>query len=523
MHTDLGNWFLAALPIIGFMIVMLGFRWGGSRAAAFSWLVTIVVARLFFGADLNFFGYTHVKGFLLALDVLLIIWAAMFFYIMTEMAGTIQYVGSWISSLSTNRAIQGIFMGWLFPSFLQGMGGFGVPVAVSAPLLVSAGFSPVKALIMASVGHSWAITFGSMASSFQVLIAASNLPGEILAPATSFLLGITVLICGILVTYIADGYHGIRSTFPLTLLLAVIMGGGQYLFSVNGLWIISVTLPALVALIVGYLLIMITRNNKTIRPKNEKKDPMLIISLLPYGVLVITTLLVNLITPINNALKGVSFTLIFPDIVTTLGDIYPSGPGRAIQLFNHPGEIILISALISYFIFIQYGLLIKTDLSRIIKLSANKSIDTTLTLLIMVGVATIMSHTRMINILANGISKAFGPDLFPVASPFIGGLGAFITGNNSNSNLIFSSLQMRSSELLNLSVPLILASQTSGGAIGSMMAPTKIILGCATVGLSDQEGMVISKILIYGIIMILIIGMLTLLISRSGFINAVAN
>jgi len=79
---------------------------------------------------------------------------------------------------------------------------------------------------------------------------------------------------------------------------------------------------------------------------------------------------------------------------------------------------------------------------------------------------------------------------------------------------------MRSAELLGLSVPLILAAQTAGGAIGSMMAPAKIILACATVGLENQEGMVISRILIYGLALIGMMSLLTLLLSRFGFFYA---
>ena len=46
--------------------------------------------------------------------------------------------------------IQALLLSWLFASFLQGMGGFGVPVAVVAPLLVGLGFSPIQAVVMAS-------------------------------------------------------------------------------------------------------------------------------------------------------------------------------------------------------------------------------------------------------------------------------------------------------------------------------------------------------------------------------------
>ena len=124
----------------------------------------------------------------------------------------------------------------------------------------------------------------------------------------------------------------------------------------------------------------------------------------------------------------------------------------------------------------------------------------------MVGIAMIMSHTKMTGVLATGISNIVNKDFYPVAAPFIGALGAFITGSNSNSNVLFSGLQMETAELLGISVPIILAAQTAGAAMGSMMAPAKVILGCATVGLGSEEGQVIGKILTYGLFLVFVVG-----------------
>jgi lactate permease len=517
MEITLFTWFLSAAPIIIFLIVMLGFKWGGSRAGALSWLITVIIAVAFFGANFNLIGYTYIKAFLLSLDVLLIIWTALFLYILTEQAGTIKIIGDWLTGLTQNKALQGIFLGWLFPSFLQGMGGFGVPVAVAAPLLVSTGFDPIQALVMASIGHAWGVTFGSMASSFQSTMAITNLPGAVLSPPVAVLLGIAAIVCGILVTYVADGFNGVKSTFFLTIFLGLILGAGQYFVATNGLYILAVTIPALVALIVSYLLISSGNKNAA---KNNSFNKSLLLSLFPYLVLVVLTLGFNLIPSLKNSLGKFSLSLKFPEISTSLGDITAAGPGRDIKILNHPGTIILISGLITFLVFMKSGLLKISDFKTILIKTAKKSTDTTITIFTMVGIAVIMSHTQMTNILAEGISRALNQNLFPFVSPFIGAVGAFITGSNSNSNVLFASLQMRTAQLLGLSVPLILAAQSAGGAFGSMMAPAKVILGCATVGLEDKEGEVIGKILVYGIALVILIGVLTLIFSNLGTFNA---
>jgi lactate permease len=120
----------------------------------------------------------------------------------------------------------------------------------------------------------------------------------------------------------------------------------------------------------------------------------------------------------------------------------------------------------------------------------------------MVGVASIMMHSGMTYLLAEGLSLSFSRILYPGVAPFIGALGAFITGSNNNSNVLFAVLQQNTAILMDLSVPLILAAQTAGGALGSILAPAKVIVGCSTVGLAGKEGGVMRNLMLYGLITI---------------------
>jgi lactate permease len=101
---------------------------------------------------------------------------------------------------------------------------------------------------------------------------------------------------------------------------------------------------------------------------------------------------------------------------------------------------------------------------------------------------------------------------FPFVSPFIGLLGAFMTGSNTNSNVVFAGLQQTTAMLVGISVPLILAAQTTGGSLGSMLAPAKVIVGCSTAGLAGQEGKVLRITLIYGLAIGALIGLLAWLL-----------
>jgi lactate permease len=57
-------------------------------------------------------------------------------------------------------------------------------------------------------------------------------------------------------------------------------------------------------------------------------------------------------------------------------------------------------------------------------------------------------------------------------------------------------------------VPLILAAQTAGGAIGSVFAPSKIVVGASTAGMAGREGEILRKLLGYCAILIVGISLL---------------
>ncbi|MAT41489.1 MAG: lactate permease [Anaerolineaceae bacterium] len=510
------NWFLAFLPVLTVLILMLGFKWGGSKAGAFSWFVTILTAVFVFGAGAKLIAYSQVKATILSIDVILVIWMALLLFHVSNEAGAIQMIGNALTSLTPDRTMQGLLIGWVFVSFLQGMGGFGVPVAVTAPLLVGMGFSPITAVVIASIGHGWAVNYGSLATSFQTLMAVTNLPGEFLAPESSLLLGIGCFVSGIIVALVAGGWKGLLRGLPAILIIGSVMSLTQYFLSVTGIWTLGATGGAMAGLAVGIPLTRLplyqhgAQKTKAlpIKPKS------LIFAVSAYLILVILAFSINLITPLKTFLSDLlQLKLYFPELQTSLGWVTPAEYGRVIKLLSHPGAILLYSSIIAFFIYKRAGFYPPQAAKQIGEKVLKGAINSSLGILAMVGLAVLMSHSGMTNLLAQGLGRAFGARAYPFLSTYIGALGAFITGSNNNSNVLFAILQMNTAELLGLSVPLILGAQTAGGSIGSIMAPAKIIVGCSTVGLGDEEGTVMGKVITLAIIPITVIAIFVFLIS----------
>lgn len=514
MQLTFLNWILASLPVLVVIILMMGFNWGGLRAGAVSWLVAALVSVLFFGGTAELLIYSQAKALSLALDVLYIVWSAMLLYSMANEAGAIKRIGIELPKLASDRVLQVYMIAWMLPSFLQGMGGFGVPMAISAPILVALGYTPVQSVVMAALGHAWAVNFGTMSAAFYALTGVTGLPESLLAAPSALFLGLILVPTGLLIAFISSGWKGVRHAFPAALLIGSGMALTQYLFAVNGMAMIATT----GAVMVGTLLLLgLTKfkhyqngmKNETVLmeqagPEMKRNFGVL---MLPYVLVFLISFAVILITPLHDLLNRFSFALSFPEIHSNLGWVVEAEEGKRIAFFSHPGTIMLFISAITAAVYSLAGYLDKKAPRKILTKAIKGSVDSSIAVLAMVGVATIMIHSGMTRLLAYGLSVSIHRFVYPLIVPFIGVLGAFLTGSNNNSNVLFAVLHMETAKILELSIPIILAAQTAGGSIGSVMAPAKIIVGCTTTGLTGKEGNVLRKLVVYDFILVAIVAL----------------
>jgi lactate permease len=136
-----------------------------------------------------------------------------------------------------------------------------------------------------------------------------------------------------------------------------------------------------------------------------------------------------------------------------------------------------------------------------------EGIPTSIGILFMVVMAMVMTYAGMTFLLARGIIGVAG-GIYPLLSPLVGLLGCFMTGSNTNSNVLFGALQRDIGLLLEKNPAIIAALQTTGGALGSMIAPAKVLVACATAGLQGKEGEVMRLVMRYCLPMTVIIGLL---------------
>jgi lactate permease len=512
-------WSLAALPIVIVLGLMIGLRWGASQAGPVGWIVALAIAALFYGAGSRLLFYSQVKGLLLSLFVLYIIWFALALYHVVAEANVLEILSAGASRLTADRTMQLLVLSWVFASFLQGVTGFGVPIAVVAPLLIGLGFPAVKSVVATSVGHSWAVTFGSVASSFTAMMAVTNLEGETLAPWSAILLGVACIPCGLIPAYLHQGWSSLLHSLPAVLGTGITMAVVQYLMATNGLWNLASFIAGLVGLLVFAALVRLPMYQKAREEERDRRHPpdaaveedeqptSLLVALSAYLVLLVLIVVAQLVPPFPTILNRIKIGMQFPETTTALGWTNPPGTYRTISVFGHAGAILVYTCIIAYLIYRSRGLYEPNALRRIATSTVQGSVRSTIGILFLVGMALVMSDSGMTFVLAQGMSRVVG-QAFPFIAPFVGAIGAFMTGSNTNSNVLFARLQQSTAETLGVSALIILGAQNVGGAIGSMFAPAKVVVGCSTAGLADEEGRVLKRNLLYGLIILVLMGLL---------------
>jgi lactate permease len=502
---------LALTPIVVILVLMVGLRWGAARAGGAGYLSALLIALLFFGADPILLAYAHARAFFLAIDVLMIIWAAFLLYRIADEAGAIRVISGALPHLTGDSGMQALIIGWVFASFLQGVGGFGVPVAVIAPILVGLGFSPLAAVVIPSIGHGWSVTFGSLGSSFQALMAATGLPGEQLATTTAIFLGVVCLVSGWMVAHAADGWTAVRRLWSPALIIGVVMGVMQTLMVSAGFWNIGAFGGAVAGMVVA---IPLARRFKGEQSDNgELYLRSVFIALSGYVVTVVVILAVQLVPIIRVYLSVLVLQVDFPQTTTSMnslnpGFVTPAGPGRTIVLFRHTGVLLAFSSLVAYFIYKFAGLYEAGAARRIIDGTLRRVMSSSVSILSMVSMAVIMENTGMTETLARGLAGGMGA-IYPMVAPWMGALGAFMTGSNTNSNVVFGALQLQTAVILGYSVTVILAGQTAGAAVASVLAPTKVVVGASTAGMAGREGYVLRKLFVYVALLLLLVSLMT--------------
>ncbi len=483
--VTLATWLLAVAPVVLLLGLVLWGRFSTTVNAVITVAVSAVLAAAAFEAGPAVIATGLGKGAWVGVWILYVIWPAL---LMHHLAGQVGMtaLGDWLARLLPLRTENILLLAWILPSFIQGVSGFGTPIAVAAPLLAALGLGTARSVALPLIGYHWAVGFGSMGSSFYMAALTAHLSHDEraeLAVSVSILLGVNCLLAGILVALMAGGLHGLREGWVL------IATAGTAMVVVQAL--VARLEPGVAALCAGGagLLVVLLRRATAGEPEvaaREHDTERARAAIVPYLLLALVALAVFLPPALRAWVKS----------HLLLGPSFPGVPApyNPIALAGHPGTFLLVACVGSLLVWRRWGAWPDGAGRAVRRGFLRQARKSSPPVLLLAAVAGLLVDTGMVTAVATGIAGAVN-GYAPLASPLVGALGSFITGSTTSSNALFSALQSDLATMIGDRPADLLAGQQAGGNVGNSLAPVVIVLGLSALGATRNAGDVLRRTL----------------------------
>jgi lactate permease len=542
---------LAATPIILAAVLLVGLNWPARRAMPVVYLTAAGIALFFWEMSVNRVLASTIQGMVVTVAVLWIIFGAIMLLNTLQNSGAISTIRAGFSNISPDRRVQVLILAWLFGCFIEGASGFGTPAAIAAPLLVAIGFPALGAAMIGMMIQSTPVSFGAVGT--PILIGVNTGLDHVALGKQLMEIGSSWdIFLQLITSEVAVGHAIVGTLMPLLMVMMLTRFFGKNRSWKEGLAMIPFALfaglaftipyaltgiflgpefPSIVGALVGMAIVVPAARKGFLVPKAswdfapqeewpkawfgsitpkppsaDERNISLGLAWTPY-LLVAMILVASRVSADFKALL-LSFSFGLKNI---LGE---TGVNASIEPLYLPGGILLFVCLVTFFLH-------RMKFSQLA--SAAGDAGKTLIGAGFVLVFTIPMVRILINSGVNGaelasmpvamasfVAETFG-SIYPLFAPTVGGLGAFIAGSNTVSNMMLSQFQFEVANVLSVSGATMVALQAIGAAAGNMVAIHNVVAASATVGLLGQEGRTLRLTIIPTIYYLMATGILGLL------------
>lgn len=543
---------LAAIPLAIIFVLMIGLRWSAVKAMPVALGITLILVLFVWETPLNWVLASGINGVAVMLKIILIVFGALTLLFTLQETGALGVINQGFSTISPDRRVQTIIIAWLFGGFIEGAAGFGVPIALVAPLLLSLGFPALAAVMVALIANTTPVSFGTVGTPTVIGVGSSLNTPEVLKTLSDNGLDFSGFISQIgNWTAILHSIPGILMPLIMVVVLTRFFGEKRSIKEGLAIWpyaifaglcfvvpylvvalLLGPEFPSLLGGLIGLFILIPLTKAGFLKPKQvwdfpskdkwdsnwsgsisfsntiSKEKLSLVKAWTPYafiGILLVLTRVSFL--PLNNWIKSVKITV--PALFGTSVSI-------DLDPLNNSGVIpfMLITLLC-----IPFFRMNKKQVSNAWSSAVKRIKGPFMALFFAVPMVQIMmiSGTNDNGFLSMPISMAqFMADIFrgawPLVDAFVGALGAFMSGSNTVSNMLFSLLQYSVADNLGISHIIVVGLQNVGGSLGNMINVQKIITACAVVGLSGVEGLIIKRSIVPMIVALLVTGIIGLIL-----------
>jgi lactate permease len=566
---------VATLPPLLLALMLAYWRFAPWKSAIAGATSAFLLAWLIWGMpfSLTVAAATHGMAFGLW-PICWIVFSSVMFYNLSVESGDFDVIRRSLSRLTNDRRVQVLLVAFCFGALIEGIAGFGAPVAITASMLAGLGFEPIMAAVLALIANTAPVAFGSLGIPVTTL-------GGLLAPmlgsdtqtttqALSSMVGrqlpfFSLIIPAYLVVLYA-GWSRMMGVLPAVAVAGVTFAIGQFAVSNYVGPELTDTLAALFSLASVALLLKFwkpsdgTENESTL-PAETIRDASSRVwrAYATYGILVVTVLIgqsgnfagMSQVQPPANITAFLrcgqaGFRLCPEPWIGPPAAAAPQAFRFPVWDFNWPGAYQMVDGKPMALVQRQppvvaqtspYPLMYRLDflatagtlvliatfvaLIAMMMAGASPSIigvafgkTVTQLRLPIVTIAFILSIATVMNYsgMTSSMALALAQTgwLFPFFSAWLGMLGVFLTGSDTSSNTLFGPLQATTAKVSGLDPILMGATNSSAGVMGKMISPQNLSVGAAGVGAVGREGEIFSKVIFHSLVLTGLMGLLAM-------------
>ncbi|MCR2784453.1 MULTISPECIES: L-lactate permease [unclassified Microbacterium] len=506
---------VAAIPIVVFLVLLVGVKLSGLYAAAIALVVEIIVAMWAFGMPVDVVAGAGLIGILNAIwPIAYIIVMAVWLYRLAVISGRFDVIRASIGGISPDQRIQVLLISFAFGAFLEGAAGFGVPIAICAALLVQLGFRPVKAAMISLVANAAAGAYGAIGIPVIVAAQVTGIDVMILSKSMVVILQPLTLLIPFLLVMILDGWRGLKETLPATLVVTIVFSGIQ----AGVLWFLGPELAdigaGLGAMVALFLLGRVWQPKRQFREDGGAAPTIehhglrkIAVAWSPFYILTAFILVWSL--PAFKALFAEGGALAWAVVkvpIPGLTNEVTSAAGSVVTAtwdftpLNATGTAILLAVIVSFFttpnldrraFFGEFAATVRALWQALALIT------------LILALANIANYSGGSTSMGSALA-AMGV-LVPLLAPIIGWIGVFLTGSVVNNNTLFAPLQVATAEGIGADPALLVAGNTAGGNTAKVISPQSIAIAAGAVGLSGRESEILRASILYSFGMLVVI------------------
>jgi len=503
---------VAVLPILTVLLLLGLLRRPAWQAALAGLVVGLVVAILPWQMPVGLAFQAVLNGAVFALwPVMWIVLNALLLYNVAVRSGRFEAFRTWvITHLPNDRRVILVVVGFCFGALLEGVSGFGTPVAITSSLLILVGYPPVEALVYVLIFNTAPVAFGALGAPVTVLGAVTGLPTTALAAMIGRQLPFMAVLLPFYVIGIYGGWRSIKALWPVLLVAGGSFAASQFLASNFIDYTLTDVLSSLGSLIVTLAFLQVWRpppsaefevRNPSLGGARKVSDVPAWQGWLPWVIVSATVILWTSFSVFTIGQQAIAWPGLHQAISITL---FNDKPYAAVWLFQPltTGTAILLAVVIT-------ALLVRlraADFVICIGETIRQAWLAVVTVMLIVGLAYLMNYSGLAYTLGKGVAST--GLLFVLLSPFLGWVAVMLSGSDTSGNALFGNLQVVAARQLDLDPILFAATNSSGGVMGKMISPQNIATGVSVTNLKGQEGVVFARTFGHSIVLTVLLGLL---------------